>query len=210
LKNFNISTINDLLNFRANKKYKSEVKLEKEIIEKILTLSDKDIFVKLNMKDIGETLLMKIVDFYGWDKIISGEVESYNKYGLPEGIGEITIKKFISNYRNNIHLMNMITSDTRYHFSQINNKNHVVEVVGSVCFTGSLNTMSRTQASKLAESKGYQVKSSVTKGLTYLVTNDKFSGSSKNKKAQTLGIKIIDENEFIILMSDNVMCVDDL
>ena len=162
------------------------------------------------MKDIGETLLMKIVDFYGWNKIISGEVESYNEYGLPEGIGEITIKKFISNYRNNIQLMNMITSDTRYHFSQINNKTHVVEAVGSVCFTGSLNTMSRTQASKLAESKGYQVKSSVTKGLTYLVTNDKFSGSSKNKKAQTLGIKIINENEFIILMSDNVMCVDDL
>jgi NAD-dependent DNA ligase len=42
------------------------------------------------------------------------------------------------------------------------------------------------------------------------VTNDKFSGSSKNKKAQSLGTKIIDENEFLTLMSNNLMSVDDL
>jgi DNA ligase (NAD+) len=210
LKNLNISTIQDLLTFKANKKYKSELKLEKEINDKIFTLSEKDIFVKLNMKDIGEILLSKIVDFYGWDKIVTGEIESCSLAGLPEGIGEITFNKFIANYRKNRLLTNMIVSDSRYHFIEEEEKTKQIDIVGSVCFTGSLNTMTRTQASKLAESRGYQIKNSVTKGLTYLVTNDKFSGSSKNKKAQSLGTKIIDENEFLTLMSNNLMSVDDL
>jgi DNA ligase (NAD+) len=47
---------------------------------------------------------------------------------------------------------------------------------------------------------GYEVKSSVAKGLTYLVTNDPKSGSSKNTKARQLGIKIITEKEFLALL----------
>ena len=211
LKNFNISTINDLLNFRANKKYKSEVKLEKEINEKIFTLSDEDIFVKLNMKDIGETLLRKIVDFYGWERIVSEYIDStYTDIGLPEGIGEITMSKFLENYRENLNYMKLIVNDERYNYKKDEKIMEKVETVGSICFTGVLNTMSRTQASKIAESKGYQIKNSVSKGLTYLVTNDKFSGSSKNKKAQKLGTKIINEDEFLKLMSDNLCDIDEL
>jgi DNA ligase (NAD+) len=40
-------------------------------------------------------------------------------------------------------------------------------------------------------------KSSVTKGLSYLVTNDPSSGSDKNKKAASYGVGIIDEEEFL-------------
>ena len=72
---------------------------------------------------------------------------------------------------------------------------------GSVCFTGALDTMSRAEASKRAAAAGYEVKSSVAKGLTYLVTNDPESGSSKNKKARQLGTKIITEQEFLALLS---------
>jgi DNA ligase (NAD+) len=43
----------------------------------------------------------------------------------------------------------------------------------------------------------------VVKGLTFLVTNDPASGSSKNKKANELGIKIIDEEEFLALLNQN-------
>ena len=69
----------------------------------------------------------------------------------------------------------------------------------SFCFTGALNTMKRTEAEELVVKNGGTVKS-VTKGLTYLVTNDKNSGSSKNVKAQSLGVTIIDENEFLAMI----------
>ena len=60
--------------------------------------------------------------------------------------------------------------------------------------------MTRAEASKRAEAAGYEVRTSVAKGLTYLVTNDPGSGSSKNKKAQQLGTKIITEEEFLALL----------
>jgi DNA ligase (NAD+) len=44
------------------------------------------------------------------------------------------------------------------------------------------------------------VASGVSKTLTYLVTNDTSSGSSKNKKAADLGIEIITEKEFLSMI----------
>jgi DNA ligase len=66
----------------------------------------------------------------------------------------------------------------------------------SFCFTGELKKMSRKEVEKLVKEAGGIVKSSVTKDLSYLVTNTPDSGSSKNKKAQLIGCKIITENEF--------------
>ena len=49
---------------------------------------------------------------------------------------------------------------------------------------------------------GGSIKSSVVKGLSYLVTNDTTSGSAKNKKAQSLGIPVINEEEFNRLLQE--------
>ena len=62
--------------------------------------------------------------------------------------------------------------------------------VKSFCFTGELVTMKRADAEKLVKENGGTTKSSVTKDLSYLVTNDTESGSSKNQKAQKFGIPI--------------------
>jgi len=67
----------------------------------------------------------------------------------------------------------------------------------SFCFTGELGSMKRPQAEELVRSLGGQPKSSVTKGLSYLVTNDPGSGSEKNKKAASFGVAIIGEPEFL-------------
>jgi DNA ligase (NAD+) len=67
----------------------------------------------------------------------------------------------------------------------------------SFCFTGELKSMKRPEAEELVRSLGGQPKSSVTKGLSYLVTNDPGSGSDKNKKAASYGVAIIDEPEFL-------------
>jgi len=71
----------------------------------------------------------------------------------------------------------------------------------SFCFTGEMKTIKRTAAEEKIKSLGAQAKSSVVKGLSYLVTNDTRSGSAKNKKARELGIPVINEEEFLSLIS---------
>jgi DNA ligase (NAD+) len=70
----------------------------------------------------------------------------------------------------------------------------------SFCFTGELTSMKRGEAESRVKALGAQAKSSVVKGLTYLVTNTPESGSSKNAKARELGVSIIDERQFIDIL----------
>ena len=73
----------------------------------------------------------------------------------------------------------------------------------SFCFTGELHSMNRNDAQNLVKQNGGTIKSSVTKDLNYLVTNDKDSGSSKNQKAVKFGIPIIDEETFLQMIKQN-------
>jgi DNA ligase (NAD+) len=70
----------------------------------------------------------------------------------------------------------------------------------SFCFTGELKTMKRSAAEEKIKALGASPKSSVVKDLSYLVTNDTESGSAKNKKANDLGIPIINEEAFLALV----------
>lgn len=64
----------------------------------------------------------------------------------------------------------------------------------SFCITGEL-SLGRESVHDWIRTKGGEVKTSVSKTLDYLVTNDTGSGSSKNKKAASLGVKIINEDD---------------
>jgi DNA ligase (NAD+) len=70
----------------------------------------------------------------------------------------------------------------------------------SFCFTGELSSMKRAEAEAAVKALGGTAKSSVTKGLSYLVTNDPGSGSDKNRKAETYGVSVIDEAAFLGLI----------
>jgi DNA ligase (NAD+) len=74
----------------------------------------------------------------------------------------------------------------------------------SFCFTGELASMKRNQAEEKIKALGASAKSTVVKGLSYLVTNDPGSGSAKNKKARELGVPIINEDEFLKMLKEGV------
>ena len=64
--------------------------------------------------------------------------------------------------------------------------------------TGKLNHFKNRDAIKdKIESLGGKVTGSVSKNTNYLINNDKDSTSSKNKSAKTLGIPILNEEDFI-------------
>lgn len=208
LEKFGIKDIPDLLKFKANKKYKSEVKLENELLSKVFSRSKQELLAAMPFEDLGETLINKIVDFYGYDNIEAGK----QYIGLPPGIGELTLQKFKDKILENLAYVNKFINDSRYNCLEVNGDNTVnIQKNGmSVCFTGKLNTMSRSKASKLAEDSGFEVRGGVNKGLTYLVTNDQNTNSSKGKTARKFGIKIISEVEFLELCNSSSTDLDNL
>jgi DNA ligase (NAD+) len=62
-------------------------------------------------------------------------------------------------------------------------------------FTGALSKITRSEAKKLVESQGGNVASSVSKRTDFVVAGE--SSGSKYDKAKELGIRIIDEAEFL-------------
>lgn len=70
------------------------------------------------------------------------------------------------------------------------------------CITGSLNHYkNRDELVKQIEALGGNVSSSVSSKTDFLINNDIESNSSKNKKAKSLGIPILDELHFIAMIS---------
>lgn len=65
----------------------------------------------------------------------------------------------------------------------------------NVVFTGGLERMSRDEASEMVRAKGGRVASGISKNVTLVVSGEQAGG--KLAKAQSLGIEIIDETEFL-------------
>ena len=202
LNKFNIHSIEDLLKFSPNKKYKSEVKLANEIASKIFTASKRDLLAAMNFHGIGKKIVGKIIDTFSFEAIEKDI--NVVKTKKINGIGNSFIQKFLDDAKENINIVNMITNDSRYNCLKSSIDVPMKNVIGSICFTGAL-SISRSEATKLAINAGFEVKNGVSKGLTYLVTNTPNSGSSKNKKAKELGTKVITEDEFMKIVSVNII-----
>jgi len=78
----------------------------------------------------------------------------------------------------------------------------------SFCFTGELVAMKRSRAQALVKSLGGIVRNSVSKDLSFLVTNDPSSGSEKSRKAAALGVAVIDEGAFLSKVAETGAAVD--
>lgn len=74
----------------------------------------------------------------------------------------------------------------------------------SFCFTGALEHYTRSEAESVVQRNGGESRSSVSGKLSYLVTNESESGSSKIRKARSLGVPIISEMEFLKMVGRDV------
>lgn len=206
LMNFGLTSFDKLLAFEPDKNYKSQVKLYDELYAKVLSQSKEKLLGAMNFVGLSETLINKIVDHYGIDAIESDSfIAEAKAHPLPSGIGQATLDSFIEGRQEALANMNKVINDVRWHWSGglENGSRNVVETKGSICVTGSLKFGSRNKFLEFAKEHGYESKSGVSKGLTYLINNDVSSGSSKNRKAKELGIKILSEDEFIKLINED-------
>jgi DNA ligase (NAD+) len=70
----------------------------------------------------------------------------------------------------------------------------------SMCFTGALSSMTRSEAKGLVEAMGGNVVDSVSKKLRFLVAGA--DAGSKLDKAQSLGIQVISEEQFLEMIKE--------
>ena len=149
-----------------------------------------------DIEGIGETLVERLVaaGFDTLEKLLEADEQSI---AAVFGFGEITAHTLVDGLRENQEEMRFLASKyitiTGSHTGILSGK--------SFCFTGELTTMKRSDAEKMVKAAGGTTKSSVTKDLSYLVTNDVSSGSSKNRKAAELGIPVVTEKEFLQMLA---------
>jgi DNA ligase (NAD+) len=123
-----------------------------------------------------------------------GQLGSDNFSQVP-GIGPVKAKSLADGLINNRQLiLDLINNGVKIKsriIGKLSNK--------SVAFTGSM-INKRSVLEKMAIDAGADVKSSVGKGLTYLVITDPSSSSSKAQAARKMGINLISEKEFLDLV----------
>ena len=68
-----------------------------------------------------------------------------------------------------------------------------------ICVTGKLQHFTRNSVEAYIHSKGGVMTKSVTYGVNYLVTNTPNSGTKKNRDAMAYGIRVITEDQFIMM-----------
>ena len=109
-----------------------------------------------------------------------------------EGIGPViagSMADYFKSAENNQKLDHLLS-----HLHLVHEETSAEQVFAGKTFviTGSVEHFSnRSEAKEFIEARGGKVTGSVTKKTDYLINNDKTSASSKNKKAQELGIPIL-------------------
>lgn len=149
-----------------------------------------------DIEGIGETSAQKLVDagFSTLDGLLSASADQIS--GVY-GFADIMARTIVEGLSENAGEMRALVDSG---IIQLESEAGGILAGKSFCFTGELRTMKRSEAEQRVRQCGGSIKSSVTKDLTYLVTNDKESGSSKNLKAQKFAVPVIDEDEFLAIL----------
>jgi len=148
-----------------------------------------------DIEGMGETMVQKLIDsgLNTLELLLTAPAE---KFAAVYGFADITARILVEGLAENAREMRSLASSA----IRLQEGGASGALAGkSFCFTGELRTMKRSDAEALVKKAGGSCKSSVTKDLSYLVTNDTTSGSSKNQKAAKFGIPIINEEEFLQL-----------
>ena len=117
-----------------------------------------------------------------------------------EGIGDVIAEGIVAYFAdsNNIRVLRELLGELNI----IHEENTMEQDLEGKTFviTGSLNSFAnRDELKKLIEDRGGKVAGSVSSKTSYLINNDVTSNSSKNKKAKSLGVPIISEEDFLKL-----------
>ena len=148
----------------------------------------------LGIRNIGQKTADILAERYGnIDDLMSATLEDLCDI---EGFGEIMAKSVVD-YFSLEQSKNLIARLKEYGVDMTAEIKEKTDIFAGLTFvlTGTLPTMTRNEASDIIVANGGKVSSSVSKKTSYVLAGEE--AGSKLTKAQTLGVKIIDENEFL-------------
>lgn len=131
---------------------------------------------------------------------------SLEELTIIDGMGEVLAKSYVDFFKETAMRKEYFSLLDLVEFEipddQASSQGNILEGKTFV-ITGSLNHFdNRSLLKEKIEALGGKATDSVTKKTTYLINNDKESTSSKNKKAQSLGIPIISEDDFLEMIKE--------
>ncbi len=178
LNNFKDKSVNNLLTALENSKEKG---------------LDKLIFA-LGIRNIGESAALLLAErFSDMDTLLSATKEDILAI---DGFGEVmadSLLAFFSKESTKKLLDSLKTSGVKMSHSTVVQDN--ILAGHSFVITGTLPSLSRSEAQALVVQNGGKVTSSVSKKTSYLIAGE--SAGSKLEKAQTLQIPVLDEDAFL-------------
>lgn len=173
-----------------------------DAIEKSKSVPFARVLFALGIKYVGETTAKLIAKAMGSiDNIINASLEELTDI---EEVGEkiaLSIKEFFADERN-INIINKLR-ESGLQFEQEEkevNENQVLSGM-SIVVSGVFNTMSRDEIKQLIEDLGGKNVSSISKKTSFVVAGDKM-GPEKRKKAESLGIEIKSEEDFLKMIGN--------
>ena len=149
----------------------------------------------LGIDHVGSTVAALLADHYGkLDPLLeASEEELQNIHGIGPEVAA-AVRRFFSNARTRKVLERLERSGVKpKHESKPKGPQPLAGE--TVVFTGGLETMSRPEASKLAEAAGARVASGITKKVTLVVAGP--GAGSKLDEAKKLGLQVLDERSFM-------------
>lgn len=173
-------------------------------IEKSKDVDLQNFIASLSIPNIG-TAQSKILvkEFKTWEAFYNAGISNYD-FSKLDSFGE-TLNKNIHTWFNTMYEIDGIENIlNKIRFKIENNMNEESNLLQDKTFviTGSLkHYKNRSELQAVIESHNGKVSSSISKNTFALINNDVHSTSSKNKKAISLGVQIISEEDFINMIS---------
>ena len=153
----------------------------------------------LGIRDVGEATAEALARHFGTlDSLRGSSMEEIEE--VPD-IGPITarhVHAFFAEPRNARVIDALIQHKVRWPAAQRPSAGNSPLSGKTVVLTGKLSTMSRDEAGDYVRELGGKVASSVSKNTDYVVVGD--DAGSKLKKATQLGVKVLEEDEFLKLI----------
>lgn len=170
-----------------------------ESIEQSRTTQLARVLYGLGILNVGTAMAKSICKYFKDDveAIIHADAAQFAEI---EKIGDVIAEGIVAYFadQNNIRVLRGILKEV----TLVVEENTAPQDLEGRTFviTGSLNHFAnRDELKKVIEDRGGKVAGSVSSKTTYLINNDVLSSSSKNKKAKSLGIPIISEDDFLQL-----------